>query len=158
MSKHTKGSFLNTNGMFYVPAHETVRQTGERLAEGDQLKWPGSISIHGHMKTPPGISKRKHERTEKARKEREPRKAASLPRSIEEQFIADARLYADADKSDPFAFSRAMSHMKVGIGRIDGSRYFARATTEQRTLERGMVFSDGSNTYPVTVYRDVQRP
>ena len=81
--------------------------------------------------------------------------------TIREKQIAGAKLYAASDRSDPFAFSRAMSHINNGCCRDeDGLEQVycnARRDIETRTLDPGMVFSDGSNTHPVTVYRDVSR-
>lgn len=65
--------------------------------------------------------------------------------------------YSLANKSDPFAYSRAMSHIKNGLC-TDSATYEAQASSETRVLDAGMVFSDGSNTYAVTVWRDVKRP
>lgn len=78
--------------------------------------------------------------------------------------IQGARRYAQADKSDPFAFSRAMSHINSGVARpsFDGNGnrhdayYDAQEAREKRVSSRP--FSDGSTTYDVTVYRDMKRP
>lgn len=78
--------------------------------------------------------------------------------------IQGARRYAQADKSDPFAFSRAISHINSGVARPsfdqNGHRhdahYDAQEAQEKRTSSRP--FSDGSTEYTVTVYRDMKRP
>lgn len=164
MAKANRGSYLNTNGFFTVPKYETVAQTTKRLAEGEQQRWPGSISIHGHMKTSPGNNKRDHERTtpRAKRSERTPVNTAKLLTKIEQRFIEDACNYAEADRSDPFAFSVAMSHLKTGIAKTsdDGRsvHYRADRTTETRVLENGMQFSDGSNEFQVVAYRNIERP
>ncbi len=44
------GPCLNMSGTFKLPTHETVTQTANRLSQGESLGWPGSISIHGHMR------------------------------------------------------------------------------------------------------------
>lgn len=49
MTKH-KGDYLNQSGFHYVPPYETVLETAERLARSEQQNWPGSISIHGHLR------------------------------------------------------------------------------------------------------------
>ena len=63
--------------------------------------------------------------------------------------------YAMANKSDPFAFNRAMTHVSNGIvGYLkDGSEafYSATPTVEMRELPDGQ-------TYPATVYHDMKRP
>lgn len=78
-------------------------------------------------------------------------------------YVNGARLYAAADKSDPFAFARAMAHIRSGIvGRSlqDGQHvmYNAEVVPETRTLPPGYQFSDGSNTYQVQSFRNVVRP
>ncbi len=50
MPKASHGPYLNMFGSFPLPAYETVRETAERLAQGELLRWPGSISIHGFMR------------------------------------------------------------------------------------------------------------
>jgi hypothetical protein len=81
----------------------------------------------------------------------------SVQQKIDQRLVEGALNYAAADRSDPFAFNRAMTHIKNGICK-DGATYEAHPTQEMRHLEPGMVFSDGTNTYPVTVYREVKRP
>lgn len=59
----SKGDYYNMAGFFTLPPYETVAETANRLAEGEQLHWPGSISIHGHMRPMPKDRKRQHERS-----------------------------------------------------------------------------------------------
>jgi hypothetical protein len=64
--------------------------------------------------------------------------------------------YAAADKSDPFAFNRAMSHLRNGIceGRNDAGElltYNAEETYEERVTAAGA-------KYRVTVYKNCVRP
>lgn len=82
-----------------------------------------------------------------------------------ERMIQGAINYAKFDRSDPFAFARAMSEINNGICTVkvredDGKPCFynAEPVTEMRKLDPGMQFSDGSNEYPVTVYRNAMRP
>jgi len=69
--------------------------------------------------------------------------------------IKGARDYALADKSDPFAYNRAMSHTMNGIasylGQSGPGYYEAEAYQEERRL------LDGTK-YHVTAYKNVKRP
>lgn len=69
--------------------------------------------------------------------------------------IEAARRYAEADRTDPWAFDRAMAHMTNGIcGFTENGAdafYSADAFVEERVTALGQ-------TYPVTVYRNVVRP
>jgi hypothetical protein len=56
------GDHYNIAGFFTLPPYETVADTAKRLAEGELLRWPGSISIHGHMRPLPKDRKRAHDR------------------------------------------------------------------------------------------------
>ena len=79
-----------------------------------------------------------------------------------ERFIESAKRYAAADRSDPFAFSRAMTHINNGIASTLGDGrdacYDAAETTETRKLPDGIVFADGSNEWTVPAYRNMVRP
>lgn len=71
------------------------------------------------------------------------------------RIIEGARAYAAADRSDPFAFNRAITHMNNGISSV-GSRgedafYKAEPYQETRYLPDG-------REYSVTVYKNIQRP
>lgn len=72
--------------------------------------------------------------------------------------------YAKADRSDPFAFSRAMTHLQVGVcnPRFHGTRvdclYEAESVIETRQLRKGVSFSDGSNKYLVQGHKNMVRP
>lgn len=69
--------------------------------------------------------------------------------------IEGAQRYAAADKSDPFAFSRAMTHIRNGIckTRPDGEAadYDAEMASEMRKLPDG-------TEYQVSIYRSLKRP
>ncbi len=70
---------------------------------------------------------------------------------------AAARRFVASDKSDPFTAARVASHMRSGIAgyRQDSDAepafYTATAVSEMRELPNG-------TKYPVTAYRNVQRP
>lgn len=78
------------------------------------------------------------------------------------RYIDAARRYAAADRSDPFAFNRAMTHINNGIasplGNGSDATYDAVEATETRTLPAGLSFADGSNEWQVPAYRNVTRP
>lgn len=86
-----------------------------------------------------------------------------LPKS---QKIEAARRYAAADRSDPFAFGRAMAHIKNGIADdrkdrdqpVTACHYDAEETQERRSLPTGITFSDGTSDYVVPAYKNVKRP
>ena len=73
----------------------------------------------------------------------------------QKRIIDGARAYAAADRSDPFAFNRAMSHMKNGISSVGarGEDAFYKAEPYQETR----YLPDGRE-YLVTVYKNIQRP
>lgn len=82
------------------------------------------------------------------------------------RMIEGAGRYAAANRSDPFAYARAMSHTQTGVAgirvneaneRIDAF-YDAKVGIEKRKLPDGQTFSDGSRTYEVPVYHDVKVP
>jgi hypothetical protein len=72
-----------------------------------------------------------------------------------------ARRYAAADKSDPFAYARARTHMKNGIAGLaqNGGDAFYDATedTETRKLPNGPDGKEGAE-YQAVVYRSRVRP
>jgi hypothetical protein len=77
-----------------------------------------------------------------------------------------ALAYAQADKSDPFAYRRAVCHITNGVtdprfarngDRID-CYYSADPILEKRTLPKGIQFMGGGNTYEVSAYRNMVRP
>lgn len=78
------------------------------------------------------------------------------------RYIESARRFAAADRSDPFAFSRAMTHIDNGICSALGDGmdaiYDATETTETRKLPDGITLSDGSREFQVAAYRNVVRP
>ncbi len=70
--------------------------------------------------------------------------------------IEGARNYAAADKSDPFAFNRCMTHILNGVAdyRTDpvaDANYSATPTQVMAKTEKG-------EEYPVTVYTQRRRP
>lgn len=70
--------------------------------------------------------------------------------------ILAAKRYAEADKSDPFAFSRAMTHLKNGIAQYalkDGSSAFYDAE-EAHEIRR---LPDGTE-YRATIHKNMVRP
>ena len=90
-----------------------------------------------------------------------------------ERMIAGAVRYAQADRSDPFVFARAMAQIDNGIcghrsepstmyGRLNapaiGPAYFdADSKRESRKID-DHVFTDGTDTFFVTTYRNLVRP
>jgi hypothetical protein len=87
---------------------------------------------------------------------------------IQAYLTNEALHYAHADRSDPFAFSRALTHLKSGIAsyrpdidddrRLVLSSYSASPAQETRKLPEGKKFSDGTTEYRVTTYRNMKRP
>lgn len=82
------------------------------------------------------------------------------------RMVDGARRYAAANRSDPFAYSRAMSHAANGVSgirineaneRLDAF-YDAKVGIEKRSLPSGRTFSDGSKSFEVPVYHDVKVP
>lgn len=73
-----------------------------------------------------------------------------------------ARRYAEADKSDPFAFARAKTHIRNGIATFnvndDDARYDATEATETVHLPEGQQFSNGDTSFERVVYRNRRRP
>jgi len=71
------------------------------------------------------------------------------------RFVESAKRYALADKSDPFAFARAMTHVNNKIvGSLqngEDSIYNAEPFQEERVTITG-------KAYFVTVYRNITRP
>jgi hypothetical protein len=85
---------------------------------------------------------------------------------LQQRMIAGAHAYAAADRSDPFAFSRALSHINNGIAGVrtneNGDKvdafYNAKPVVQTRKLPAGQMFSNGANTYQVTTYDAMVRP
>lgn len=73
-----------------------------------------------------------------------------------------AQRYADSDKSDPFAYARAVAHMNNGIAgfKQDGSEafYSAEEIVTQEVLPDGQKFSDGTHIYNGVGYIKRSRP
>ena len=79
------------------------------------------------------------------------------------QRAEDARTYAAADKSDPFAFARAMAHMKNGICGFNqnGQDAFYSADEQQETRHLEKINDQGQKyleEYQVPAYRNRVRP
>lgn len=71
------------------------------------------------------------------------------------RMLEGARNYAASEKSDPFAYERALTHIVTGVAGLDsqGRDAFYQATPYQE--ER--VTADGT-PYMVTVYKNIERP
>jgi len=76
-------------------------------------------------------------------------------RAVHHSHIDAARRFAAADKSDPFAYGRAMAHLRSGLAGYDARGnscfYDAEEATETRKLPDG-------TEYQARVYRNVVRP
>lgn len=80
--------------------------------------------------------------------------------------INGARAYALSDKSDPFAFNRAMTHTLNGVcnrrftksGEPIECNYHADCHMETRHAPSGYVFQDGSRKFLHQTYRNGIRP
>jgi hypothetical protein len=72
-----------------------------------------------------------------------------------ERMLEGARNYAAADRTDPFAYARALTHIRTGIAGLthtgEDGFYKADPYTEERYLPDG-------RPYQATVYRNLQRP
>lgn len=79
-----------------------------------------------------------------------------------DRYVEAAKRYAAADRGDPFAFSRAMTHINNGIASVLGdgrdATYDATESTETRKLPNGITFADGSSEWSVPAYRNMVRP
>lgn len=69
------------------------------------------------------------------------------------QIVNGASLYADADKSDPFAFNRAMAHARQGM--VEPGDYDAEPTTEPRAIQSRV--TGKVETYNARTFRSVKR-
>lgn len=70
--------------------------------------------------------------------------------------VEAAKRYAASDRSDPFAYARAMTHLQNGICRTPDSQHQA-AIYDAEPFEETRVLPDGRE-YHATVYRNVVRP
>jgi hypothetical protein len=73
-----------------------------------------------------------------------------------------ARLYAQSEASDPFAYARAMTHLQNGVAEYanhngEGAFYSAEECSETRKLPDGPNGEAGEE-YQATVYRNRFRP
>ena len=82
--------------------------------------------------------------------------------TLKQRWTEAAKRYADADRSDPFTFARAMTHIRTGIvgfkDRGGEAIYSADEHMETRQLPAGMKFSNGDTEYQVRAYRNITRP
>lgn len=69
--------------------------------------------------------------------------------------IEAAKRYAAADRTDPWAFARAMTHMSNGIAGFTDKGQDAFYSADQYSEERVTALGD---TYHVPVYRNIVRP
>ena len=84
-------------------------------------------------------------------------KLDQMPTDTARRHIMGARRYAAADRSDPFAFSRAVAHLKQGLGGYSEHGqdigYDAEPTTETRAYMK-----NGERVeYEVTTFRNAKR-
>jgi hypothetical protein len=71
-----------------------------------------------------------------------------------------AKRYAEADRTDPFAYARAMAHIRNGIADVDSDgnpHYDATEVKEQQQLPPGITLSNGDTSFEVTRYRNIKR-
>ena len=84
-----------------------------------------------------------------------------MSRFVNKNMIEAAKRYAEADRTDPFAYSRAMSHLANGVADYalksgQGAYYDAKEETEMRQIQS--VVTGKLESYPVTVYHNIVRP
>lgn len=79
----------------------------------------------------------------------------AIDANLRRRMFQGAANYAAADRSDPFAFNRGMTHTLNGIASVaqDGRDAFYQATPAQE--ER---FLPDGQSFHVTVYRNIERP
>jgi hypothetical protein len=68
-----------------------------------------------------------------------------------QRFVDAASRFAEAERSDPFAFNRAAAHARVGL--LDGDEYDAEVYMERRAF----VANGRRIEYTVPAYRSVTR-
>ena len=73
------------------------------------------------------------------------------------QQLRNARNYADNEKSDPFAFARAITHINNGISDPDRG-YEAEKVRTTIHLPEGEHFSDGTDAFEGVRYNNIKRP
>lgn len=66
--------------------------------------------------------------------------------------VEGARAFARANNSDPFAFARAMTHIKQGIVNVTEDQIYTADEEFETRLDRH------GKEYKVPVYRNVKRP
>ena len=76
---------------------------------------------------------------------------------IHTQQLRNARNYADNDKSDPFAFARAVTHINNRISDPDRG-YEAEKVRTTIHLAEGEHFSDGTDVFEGVRYNNIKRP
>ena len=73
------------------------------------------------------------------------------------QQLRNARNYADNEKSDPFTFARAVTHINNGISDPDRG-YEAEKVRITVHLTEGEHFSDGTDVFEGVRYNNIKRP
>lgn len=88
----------------------------------------------------------------------------NVPKVLEQRrarLLEGARIYAEFDRSDPFSYNRAMSHIASGIATIEESdKGKMLAYGGERTREkRNYIGQDGKEIhYDVPSFRNIHRP
>lgn len=78
--------------------------------------------------------------------------------SSRERYVKAAERYAKADRSDPFALARALTHVRTNVvGYVDRGRDVSDALYDA-TPHTEMRKSPSGELYPVVVYGSVVRP
>lgn len=94
-------------------------------------------------------------------------KAVSAIQSVRRRMVDGARRYAAADKSDPFSFSRAMTHIKNGVSSVSrpGNREYgipagvAAYNDADSYMETRKIIAEGRElVFDVVAYRNLCRP
>lgn len=73
------------------------------------------------------------------------------------RLVEGARHYAAADKNDPFALARAMTHIRVGICTPNQAGEDASYNAEPYTVQRPHPLNPGT-TFPATEWKNRVRP
>lgn len=73
------------------------------------------------------------------------------------RMIEGARNYAAADKNDPFALARALTHVRLGLCDRDAKNDDASYQAEAYTVQRPHPLNPGT-TFPATEWKNRVRP
>lgn len=89
--------------------------------------------------------------------------AKKIDRATQANMIEAAKRYAKADSSDPFAFNRAMTHIKNGIATpANREGAIAYYDAEEQTENRALFDTNGNevpnSTYKATIFKNAVRP